>query len=69
MVILVSGCATTKWYPSRPDMDEALYNRDIYECEKSAEASAHNWGSSGNPFMIANDMCKCMQSRGWIPGK
>ncbi len=60
----IIGCASTQWVHSYKN--EQDFEADKYDCEKTAEQSAANWGSPGNPFMILNEMKKCLQYKhGW----
>jgi uncharacterized protein YceK len=66
LVPLLAGCGKTIWY--HPTKTEADFQRGKYECEKIAEQSATNWGSKGDPFMMYQEMMRCMQSKfGWTP--
>lgn len=66
LLLAINGCAPTVFvHPTKNNED---FERDKYECEKIAEQSAANWGSRGNPFMIANEMKRCLQLKfGWRP--
>ena len=64
LMLGVAGCATVVYTHSTKNAQD--FERDKYECEKVAEQSAANWGSPGNPFMIVEEMRKCLELRyGW----
>jgi len=64
VVIIISGCATTQWqHPSKTASD---FEKDKYECMNQGVESTHQWGDSGNPFIIFSEAEKCLQYRyGW----
>lgn len=66
LLLVISGCAPTVFVHSTKTNTD--FERDKYECMKIAEQSACNWGSCGNPFMIANETRQCLQLKfGWQP--
>jgi len=68
ILLVFSGCAPTMYV--HPTKDAQDFEHDKYECEKIAEQSAANWGSPGNPFMIANEIRRCLELKyGWKPEK
>lgn len=48
-----------------PTKQQGEYQRDYNECQQKAAQNAANWGSKGNPFMIASDTNKCLADMGW----
>lgn len=65
LVFLISGCATIWTHPTKTSAD---FNRDYYKCERIATEATENWGYPGNPFIIANEIKKCLQMEcGWQP--
>jgi hypothetical protein len=66
VTLLMSGCAGVggKW--CHPTKNATEFEQDKYECENIAMAKAHNFGASGNPFIIFDDMSRCMRIKyGW----
>lgn len=65
LLLTMGGCAPTVFtHPTKNNQD---FERDKYDCEKVAEQSAANWGAKGNPFIIADEIKRCLQLKhGWI---
>ncbi|KMJ44722.1 hypothetical protein AB204_12805 [Xenorhabdus khoisanae] len=61
---LLSGCAKTMLihdYKSPSELE-----KDKYECMNIATQQASNWGAAGNPFIIKDEMLKCLRFKyGW----
>lgn len=60
-VFFAQGCASVQYYKEGVTQEEA--NRDTYDCRNLSAQSANNWGSPGNPFMIANGYDDCMKNK------
>lgn len=57
------GLSKVVWvHASKPESD---FQRDYDDCQQKAAQNAANWGSKGNPFMIASDVNKCLTDIGW----
>lgn len=57
-----SGCAKY----CHPTKSAWEFERDKDRCVNKAAADASNWGASGNVFMIADGMKKCLEYEyGW----
>ena len=55
LIILLSGCGGRLCHPTK---GKAEFEHDKYECEILATQIAHDWGSPGNPFIIADETNK-----------
>jgi hypothetical protein len=66
LCLCLIGCAKTVYtHPTKPASE---FDRDKYDCEKVAEQSAANTGSSMNPFYIVSEMKRCLvYKHGWVP--
>jgi hypothetical protein len=61
--LTLSGCAVKLCHPYKGAEE---FERDKYECMNTSAQVAHNWGSSGNPFIIYDEMERCLKYRyGW----
>ncbi|MDE9431351.1 hypothetical protein [Xenorhabdus bovienii] len=62
--LFLSGCAKTILiHDSKSPSD---LEKDKYECMNIATQQAANWGAAGNPFIIKNEMMRCLQVKyGW----
>lgn len=62
--LLLTGCVKTAWvHPSKSASD---FQQDRYECEQTATQAACNWRACGNPFVIADELKRCLHLRyGW----
>ena len=58
LIVLLSGCAPTRYVHKYKN--EIDFEKDKYECKLIAEASAANRGFNNHPFIIADEMKKCM---------
>jgi outer membrane biogenesis lipoprotein LolB len=65
-LIMLTGCAPTMY--CHPTKDASQFESDKYNCENIGFAKAHQFGASGNPFIIADEMRRCLQLKhGWKP--
>lgn len=62
-VVAFSACATGPW--THPAKTEADFHREYHECEVQAAQVAANWGSSGNIFIMADEIGTCLRTKGW----
>jgi hypothetical protein len=61
---IICGCAQTVFV--HDNKNAQAFERDKYDCQLVAAQSAANWGSAGNPFIIASEMQKCLKMKhGW----
>jgi hypothetical protein len=52
-------------HPTKSSYD---FDRDKYECEQAASQYSANWGAPGNPFIIAEQIQRCLELKfGWVP--
>ena len=62
-VFVLGGCATTYCHPTKTAAD---FERDKYDCEGVGVQRTHQWGLSGNPLIIADEMKRCLEIKhGW----
>lgn len=59
LTVTASGCAVRVW---RPDMNEADYKRDSWECERDASMASVAYRGYG----IDGFYRKCMEARGYL---
>ena len=60
------GCATTYWQHQEKQPEQ--FNRDKYDCETEAYARSSIRGVPGNPFIVHEEMRRCLQVKhGWEP--
>lgn len=67
LMFAVTACAPTVYtHPTKTSED---FERDKYKCTKIAEQIAcNNWKMCGNPFIIKDELNKCLQMKfGWRP--
>lgn len=62
---LASGWGLSRVVWVHPSKAETEFQRDYNTCQQQAAQNAANWGSRGNPFMIASDTNKCLADMGW----
>ncbi|HSY51405.1 MAG TPA: hypothetical protein VLC46_21555 [Thermoanaerobaculia bacterium] len=58
VLVFALGCAPTSF--THPTKGPADYDHDYHACENQAAQVAANWGSRGNPFIIYDEIKKCM---------
>lgn len=61
IIILLSGCATTRYTYFKPHIDQAQADRDTYECKQQSYA-----GSMDSIFIAMEFYDQCMRSRGYV---
>lgn len=61
-LLLLTGCATTFSHPTKNAAD---FEQDKYACEQVAVQYAANWGAEGNPFIISEQIDRCLKMKGW----
>jgi len=61
---LLFSCAGGYYcHPTKTAQD---FERDKYDCEGIGVQRAHQWGFSGNPFIISDEMERCLMIKhGW----
>jgi len=60
---LLQGCQTLYMHPTKNQDD---FVRDQYECEQIATQFSANYGAQGNPFIISNEIKRCLEQKfGW----
>lgn len=65
-VLLMTGCAPTLFCHSTKTLID--FERDKYDCENIAFQKAHDFGASGNVFIIVDELQRCLQYKhGWKP--
>jgi hypothetical protein len=62
--LMLSACAAQSqqqpaWHWEKPNLDQAQFNKDVYECMKEARDPA--WGVGFNPYMRD----ACLKARGY----
>lgn len=67
IVLCAGGCARTLYYHPTPSLNTVeQFEKDKYECVQQATAWAHNFGATGNPFIIADQTNACLEKlKGW----
>ncbi|WP_459943255.1 hypothetical protein [Deferrisoma palaeochoriense] len=62
-LLVFSGCATRYCHPTKTISD---FERDKYDCEGVALQRSHHFGATANPFLIADEMKRCLEIKhGW----
>jgi hypothetical protein len=64
LLLILNGCAQTYWV--HPTKGPEEFEADKYDCYLIAEQSAHDFGASGNPLIINDELKRCLQyKKGW----
>ena len=63
ILLLLAACAPAVW--NNPTKTQADFQYDYHDCENQSAQVAANWGMRGNPFVMADEISKCLSSKGW----
>jgi len=63
LIFFIAGCQTSYKHPTKAAKD---LERDKHECEKIAAKLAKDAGEPDNPFLIRDEMNRCLELKfGW----
>ena len=68
LIFSLGACAPRTFCQSDPSLNSPQgFEKDRYECDLQANQYAHQFGATGNIFIMKSKYDECMKLRGWVP--